>query len=218
MKVFIIPLLFLSLSVVAQNDDSEQSSQQIEIAGTESSSEDAGLLNEPASAALGQGPNEDASESESENVNEVEDSSNRGERENIAAQDETPIVDDGESEGVEADPKLEASESILAEEDISSTDPALDIVEASSEAIPVDDNLMPDPVVRQGTEVVNLSATIVGNQEQPTVLYIVPWKAAEDTTILYLPLSSKAMEHIFGHVERVEHKRQVQYIEHLDKQ
>lgn len=67
------------------------------------------------------------------------------------------------------------------------------------------------------SEVVNLSDTIVGNQEQPTVLYIVPWKPAEDTTILYLPLSSKAMEHIFGHVERVEHQRQVQFVEQLDK-
>jgi len=69
----------------------------------------------------------------------------------------------------------------------------------------------------QDSEVVNLSDTIVGNQEQPTVLYIVPWKPAEDTTILYLPLSSKAMEHIFGHVERVEHQRQVQFIDQLDK-
>ncbi|MFL0811063.1 MAG: hypothetical protein K6L76_11660 [Agarilytica sp.] len=79
---------------------------------------------------------------------------------------------------------------------------------------------MPTPAVRAPsgkTEVVNLSATIVGNQEQPTVLYIVPWKQAEDTTILYLPLSSKAMEHVFGHVERVEHQRQVQYIDQLDK-
>lgn len=67
------------------------------------------------------------------------------------------------------------------------------------------------------SEVVNLSATIVGNQEQPTVLYIVPWKAAEDTTILYLPLSSRAMDELFGHVERVEHQRQVKFIDQLDK-
>ncbi len=77
---------------------------------------------------------------------------------------------------------------------------------------------LPANTAQRGSEVVNLSATIVGNQEQPTVLYIVPWKPAEDTTILYLPLSSKAMEHIFGHVERVEHQRQVQYIDQLDKQ
>lgn len=69
---------------------------------------------------------------------------------------------------------------------------------------------------QQKSEVVSLSDTIVGNQEQPTVLYIVPWKPAEDTTILYLPLSSKATEEIFGHIERVEHQRQVQFIEQLD--
>ncbi len=86
-----------------------------------------------------------------------------------------------------------------------------------AEAIPAEEDA-PAVTVRQGTEVVNLSDTIVGNQEQPTVLYIVPWKPAEDTTILYLPLSSKAMEHIFSHVERVEHQRQVQYIDQLDKQ
>ena len=70
---------------------------------------------------------------------------------------------------------------------------------------------------QQQRDVLNLSDTIVGNQEQPTVLYIVPWKPAEDTTILYLPLTSKAMEQLFGHVERVEHQRQVQFIEQLDK-
>ncbi len=66
------------------------------------------------------------------------------------------------------------------------------------------------------SETIDLSDTIVGNQEQPTVLYIVPWKDAQDTTILYLPLSSKALEELFGHVDRVEHQRQVQFIEKLD--
>ena len=69
----------------------------------------------------------------------------------------------------------------------------------------------------QDSNVINLSDTIVGNQEQPKVLYIVPWKAAEDTTILYLPLEPKAMENLFGHVERIEHQRQVKYIEQLDE-
>lgn len=93
-------------------------------------------------------------------------------------------------------------------------------IEAQAEAKAEVQAVAPAPAapVRKGTEVVNLSDTIVGNQEQPTVLYIVPWKPAEDTTILYLPLSSKAMEHIFGHVERVEHQRQVQYIDQLEKE
>lgn len=65
--------------------------------------------------------------------------------------------------------------------------------------------------------VINLSDAIVGSQENPKVMYIVPWKPAEDTTILYLPLDPKAMENLFGHVERVEHQRQVKYIEQLDE-
>ena len=72
--------------------------------------------------------------------------------------------------------------------------------------------------VEQEAEVVTLSDTVVGNQEQPTVLYIVPWKPADDTTILYLPLSPRTMENLFGHVERVEHRRQIQYINELDNE
>lgn len=81
----------------------------------------------------------------------------------------------------------------------------------------VDENTTPGNSQQSsgGGEVVNLKDTIVGNQEQPTVLYIVPWKPADDTTILYLPLSSKAREEIFSHVERVEHQRKVQFVEEL---
>lgn len=71
---------------------------------------------------------------------------------------------------------------------------------------------------KKQSNVIDLSDTIVGNQEQPTVLYIVPWKSAEDTTILYLPLDPKAMDNLFGHVERTEHTRQVKYIEELAKE
>ena len=76
--------------------------------------------------------------------------------------------------------------------------------------------LILSPARAQEGEVISLSDTIVGNQEQPTVLYIVPWKPAEDNTILYLPLSPRAMENLFGHVERVEHKREVEFLEELD--
>ncbi|PCK08152.1 MAG: cell division protein FtsY [Alteromonadaceae bacterium] len=71
---------------------------------------------------------------------------------------------------------------------------------------------------KKSSNVIDLSDTIVGNQEQPTVLYIVPWKNAEDTTILYLPLDPKAMDNLFGHVERTEHARQVKYLEALAKE
>lgn len=63
--------------------------------------------------------------------------------------------------------------------------------------------------------VVVLSDTVTGNQEQPKVLYIVPWQPADDDTILYQPLRTKLEQRIFDHVERPEHKRQVQFLEQL---
>tara|TARA_R110000868_G_scaffold94107_2_gene259942 strand:+ start:22 stop:519 length:498 start_codon:yes stop_codon:yes gene_type:complete len=129
-----------------------------------------------------------------------------------------PSVELGNSDAVAEEVVEEAAEIVdeQAQDDVTAEEEA--DIEAQTEAPLEVQAQAPAAPVRQGTEVVNLSDTIVGNQEQPTVLYIVPWKPAEDTTILYLPLSSKAMEHIFGHVERVEHQRQVQYIDQLDKQ
>jgi len=69
-------------------------------------------------------------------------------------------------------------------------------------------------VVAQDEEVVNLGATITGNQEQPTVLYIVPWKQASDDTILNQGLESRLSD-VFDHVERSEHIREVDYFEAL---
>lgn len=202
MKIFIASLVFLSFSAFAQNDD-EQSAQQVTPADTAQTSEVSGS-NETIALVSDQGSV----------GGEINDSSDSTESENVAAQSQAPIANNEGGDDYERESNLEAPEAVLSYETQSSEGSAKDVEEKGS----VNNTEMPDPVVRQATEVVNLSATIVGNQEQPTVLYIVPWKPAEDTTILYLPLSSKAMEHIFGHVERVEHKRQVQYIEHLDKQ
>ncbi len=66
----------------------------------------------------------------------------------------------------------------------------------------------------QDKEVVNLGATITGNQEQPKVLYIVPWKQTKDNTILNQGLESRLSD-VFDHVERSEHQREVQYFETL---
>lgn len=61
----------------------------------------------------------------------------------------------------------------------------------------------------------NLGATITGNQEQPKVLYIVPWKAAyEDTAIPYRPISGQT-DNVFRHVERHEHQRHLDFLEEL---
>lgn len=67
----------------------------------------------------------------------------------------------------------------------------------------------------QSEGVVVLSDTVTGNQEQPKVLYIVPWQPAEDTTILTQPLTTKLHRDVFAHIERPEHVRELQYLEQL---
>lgn len=58
--------------------------------------------------------------------------------------------------------------------------------------------------------VVNLKSTVTGNQEQPKVLYIVPWKANVGPEALYQNLSSQ-MTKVFGHVERQELQREIYF-------
>lgn len=68
-----------------------------------------------------------------------------------------------------------------------------------------------DTQAQDNDNVVELSATVTGNQEQPKVIYIVPWKPAEDDSILYQPLNGKT-DSVFGHVERSEHRRELKFI------
>ena len=64
---------------------------------------------------------------------------------------------------------------------------------------------------------VNLGSTITGNQEQPKVLYIVPWKQARDDTILDQSLESRLSD-VFDHLERDEHLRELDYFQTLSEQ
>ncbi len=73
------------------------------------------------------------------------------------------------------------------------------------------------PVQAQEEGVIVLSDTITGNQEQPKVLYIVPWQAADDQTMLKQSLVTKLQNDVFAHIERPEHRRQLQFIEQLTK-
>lgn len=69
----------------------------------------------------------------------------------------------------------------------------------------------------QNDGVVVLSDTVTGNQEQPKVLYIVPWQAAEDDTILKQPLATQLHSEVFEHVERKEHIRELKYLQTLSQ-
>ena len=62
--------------------------------------------------------------------------------------------------------------------------------------------------------VINMESTVKGNQEQPTVLYIVPWKPPEGPAALYQSIDSQ-LQAVFSHVERTEFRRQLQYIKEM---
>lgn len=73
--------------------------------------------------------------------------------------------------------------------------------------------IAPTPRARPPSgQVANLSSTIVGNQEQPQVLYIVPWKPVADSDLENQNIQSQ-LDIIFGHVERVELRRELLYME-----
>ncbi len=59
---------------------------------------------------------------------------------------------------------------------------------------------------------VTLESSVVGNQEQPKVLYIVPWKSPGTSADLYQPVNSQ-LSAIFDHVERSELRRQMHYLD-----
>lgn len=64
----------------------------------------------------------------------------------------------------------------------------------------------------------NLGTTITGNQEQPKVLYIVPWKSATlgESAIPYQSVSSQT-QRVFRHVERAEHVRHLEFLDALEE-
>ncbi len=63
--------------------------------------------------------------------------------------------------------------------------------------------------------VVNLGSTVAGNQEQPKVLYIVPWQSPEANLDFNQNFNSQ-LNAVFGHLDRAELKRQIQYLKILN--
>lgn len=71
----------------------------------------------------------------------------------------------------------------------------------------IDNGKAPKKMVGEAT--LNLQATITGNQEQPRVLYILPWQspAPEDVDFTALDNQQKAA---FVHIEREELRREME--------
>lgn len=62
---------------------------------------------------------------------------------------------------------------------------------------------------------IELRSTVTGNQEQPKVMYIVPWQNAQSPTLSYQPLQSLAAD-VFEEVERAEFLRELHYRERIE--
>ncbi|MEY4589548.1 MAG: hypothetical protein RL497_1624 [Pseudomonadota bacterium] len=57
----------------------------------------------------------------------------------------------------------------------------------------------------------DLSISIHGNQEQPTVMHIVPWQEAGDNKIIQ-EVNKPPLQDLFPQIERSEHQREVRYL------
>jgi hypothetical protein len=62
---------------------------------------------------------------------------------------------------------------------------------------------------------INLQTTVTGNQEQPRVMYILPWQSPLSPDLEMEMLSSQE-EAVFGHVERDEMQRSLEAAGELD--
>lgn len=61
---------------------------------------------------------------------------------------------------------------------------------------------------------INLQTTVTGNQEQPRVMYILPWQSPLSPELEMEMLSSQE-EAVFGHVERDELARELEAAEDI---
>jgi len=67
-----------------------------------------------------------------------------------------------------------------------------------------------EPAKKQVQEAtINLQTTVTGNQEQPKVLYILPWQSPQTTDVDFESLVNQEKS-VFGHVEREELRRELE--------
>lgn len=64
--------------------------------------------------------------------------------------------------------------------------------------------------------VMTLRSTVKGNQEQPKVLYVIPWQAAPKTDFDYKP-DARLLDSVFEQVDRDEFLREINYRQQIKK-
>lgn len=86
--------------------------------------------------------------------------------------------------------------------------PALQCV-AQEKSAAAASSAAPQKAAPKGEATINLSTTVTGNQEQPRVLYILPWKSPASGNIEFEGLLTQQSD-VFGHVEREELRRSLE--------
>lgn len=80
---------------------------------------------------------------------------------------------------------------------------------ASSAAATPDANKTPTNKKMVQDATISLQTTITGNQEQPKVLYILPWQSPQTANVDFEPLDNQ-LKAVFNHVERDELRRELE--------
>ncbi len=105
---------------------------------------------------------------------------------------------------------------VLAQEPVNEVAPNAPAAAASSadnQKTPAEKN-SGQKIVREAN--INLRTTVTGNQEQPRVMYILPWQSPTSPDLEMEMLSSQ-QESVFGHVEREEFARELEATDALDE-
>lgn len=95
-------------------------------------------------------------------------------------------------------------------------EPSIEQTAEPNEAVPLKaPNTAKKPAqIKEAT--ITLQTTVTGNQEQPRVLYILPWQSPLTGEVEFQTLISQ-QEEVFGHLEREELRRTLEAVEAMDK-
>lgn len=102
-----------------------------------------------------------------------------------------------------------AQENVNTEATNTSDTPAENTTESPTEKKPAGKKMISEANI-------NLRTTVTGNQEQPMVMYILPWQSP-DSPEFDLEMQSSQAEAVFGHIEREELNRQLDSAGELDE-
>lgn len=103
----------------------------------------------------------------------------------------------------------------IAQEDIQDQTDQQQVVPGETAPQQTTENTVPRNSAAIGEANINLRTTVTGNQEQPRVMYILPWQSPLSPELEMEMLGSEA-DSVFGHLERDELQRHLEAAGELD--